>query len=332
MDHIGEDVRWWVGGELDGDGSVGVYAGRLKVVLKKSVKSMTTIKRFRNLFGGSIVHSPAANEFEEAQAAWFLRAEEAQRFCKDIVPYTFLKREQFRVASEIIVGRTPIIATKDGVSKSVRNGTQLHKLIADPKILVWTVRRRIKTTAPFKLGGWSVTQIDKQLVRQKLADARKQLMAMKQQEHVNITDPPPAAYFCGFFEADGCVSITGPRSVRVGVSQKYRSICDAFASAYGGSVGSCAVKKSTLGYMWQWQASGDNARGFLRQVEPFAFEKKEQMRLALACNRENWQTNKAQMDAMKGKRKKREGLVAVSPNRQYLGTSEPTTPDVTDPL
>lgn len=305
MDNITEDIKWWVGGELDGDGSVGVYAGRLKVVLHKSVKSMTTIERFRDLFGGSIVHNLPANEFEEAQAAWFLRAEEARRFCKDIVPYTFLKKEQFRVASEIIVGRTPIIATKDGISKPVRNGTQLHKLIADPKILVWTVRRRIKTTTPFKLGGWTVTQIDKGVAKQKLVDARQQLMAMKQQEHAVITDPPPAAYFSGFFEADGCVCITGPKGTAASVTQKYRAICDAFASSYGGLVGSCAVEKSTLGYIWHWRASGDTAREFLRQVEPFAFEKKEQMQLALACSKDNWKANKLQLDAMKGRRKKR---------------------------
>ena len=308
MDNEAEDIKWWVGGELDGDGSVGVYAGRLKVVLHKSVKSMTTIERFRDLFGGSIVHNPPANKFEEAQAAWFLRAEEAQRFCKAIIPYIFLKREQFRVASEIIVGRTPIIATKDGISKSVRNGTQLHKLIADPKILVWTVRRRIKTTTPFQLGGWTVTQIDKEVVKQKLADAREQLMAMKQQEHVVITRRPPAAYFSGFFEADGCVCIKGPNGLCVKVSQKYRAVCDAFAAAYGGSVGKYAVKKSTLGHMWQWQAYGYKAWEFLRQAEPFAFEKKEQMCLALGINKDNWQQSKAHMDAMKGRRKRRDGV------------------------
>ena len=324
MDRVPEDIRWWVGGELDGDGSVGVYACRLKVVLHKSVVSLTTLQRFRDLFGGTIVHSPAANEFQEPQAAWILRTEPARQFCADISPYTILKKHQFQIASNITVGRTPIIATRNGVTKALQNGTQLHKLIADPRILQWTVRRRIKKGADFSLGGWSVSKLDKADAKKRLSEARESLMASKHEEHVPVTGHPPLAYFCGFFEADGCVCINGATSINVSVSQKYRSICDALRDRFEGRVGNCLVAKATLGHMWYWRAYGDNARNFLRQVEPFGFEKRRQMQLALGVDASNWQQNKAEMDAMKGRRKKREGgmgggvevALTVSPNKQ----------------
>ena len=334
MDSVTEGVKWWVGGQLDGDGSVGLYNGKLRTELAKSVKALTTVHRFRDLFGGTVFYTPARHEYEEPMARWMLHGEKARLFCQGIVPYMLLKKDQFGLVSKITIGCNPIVATKGDVTTALENGAQLHRLIANPKIQWWTVCRRIKTSKPFELGGWSVTPLDKKVVKQRLSDAQQRLKSMKQADHAVITDQPPVSYFCGFFEADGCIYIDGPRSRRVQVAQKHRAICDAFASAYGGSVAKYACSSSTSGFAWRWYACSDNALAFLKQAEPFGYEKRAQMQLALSANAGNWQTNKKQMNAMKGARRKREreGLVAVSPNKQYRGTSEPTTPDVTDPL
>ena len=298
---------WWMAGELDGDGSVGIYAGRLKVAIKKSVKSKTTLQHIQQLFGGDLHYCPAAKDTWEDQVFWTLHAEPARAFCSKIAPYVFLKRAQFEVAASITVGRTPAVACKEGREVSVQNGTELHLLISDPAVLIWTVRRRMAKAGgtPFQLGGWTVTCKPRLEVKKATQRAAEQLRELKQKEHDAITGPlPPPPYFCGFFEADGCVTLTGPNA-SVSVSQKYRSICDLLQAIYGGRVSRAEMEAATLGHMWRWAAHSKSARKFLEDVYAHAFEKREQMHLALSATKANWRKNKLEMDAMKGARKKK---------------------------
>lgn len=303
---VSQDDLWWTAGQIDGDGSVGIYAGRLKVVIKKSVKSLQTLQHIQRLFGGVLNFQAATKQTWEDQVAWILHAESARSFCSQISPYVMLKRRQFEVAAAITVGRNPAVACKDGRTVSVQNSAELLRLIHDAAISPEALRKqmaRAKTT-PFQLSGWTVTCAPPPTVKAATMDAAQLIKSLKQQEHApHFGETPPAAYFCGFFEADGCVMLVGPNP-RVSVTQKYRSICDLLQSTYGGGVIKVAVKNATLGHMWSWTLGSKAARLFLEAVHAHAVEKRDQMALALAANKENWLCNKRSMDELKGARKK----------------------------
>lgn len=99
------DTLHWVGGHLDGDGTIGVYNGRLRVMVQKSIKAQKVVDRLKHLFGGVIIVSPSKHSTREDRLQWVLRAKNAQEFAAVIAPYTVTKRPQFAAVADLRVGR-----------------------------------------------------------------------------------------------------------------------------------------------------------------------------------------------------------------------------------
>lgn len=303
MQGLDRDVLWWVGGELDGDGSVGVYQQRLKVIMQKSIKSSSTITRLFELFGGSIIKSPARSATEEDQVQWVIRSEEARQFCVHIEPFLFGKRPQFELAATLIIGRSPLIARKGTERKAFKTFSELaHFLQLD--FSYDTLRRRFQNSPNQDFGDWSVTKLDKQSILLYRAEVEARLRQMKHVPHLPILNVGSIslAYFCGFIESDGCICILSANSVNIAVSQKYRAICDAFKDKFNGSrVIWLRHPQATLGGIWVWTLSR-NSKECIRSLLPYAFEKREQMELVLQVNEDNWRSIKKNLDALKGRR------------------------------
>jgi len=102
------DILQWVGGHLDGDGSIGIYDGRLRVMVQKSVKAQKVVDRLQHFFGGSVIRNPSKHPTREDRVQWVLRAKKAQDFAAIIAPYTITKRPQFAAVAKLKVGRVRV--------------------------------------------------------------------------------------------------------------------------------------------------------------------------------------------------------------------------------
>jgi hypothetical protein len=89
----------------------------------------------------------------------------------------------------------------------------------------------------------------------------------------------------GFFDGEGCVSISVDRSkqtpqhdLTVSVSQKHCRPLDELQIQHGGSI---SPTKTPSG-CWRWRLAGGKAERFLRRIYPHSLEKHSQITLALA--------------------------------------------------
>ena len=101
----------------------------------------------------------------------------------------------------------------------------------------------------------------------------QQLRQLKQTPHPTVSSVPHDAYFAGFFDAEGCISVR-KNAMWVRIGQKYRAVLDAHAQRFGGgTVYTC----KNGGYAYG--ASGSTARAFMAAVMPYSREKLPQWRL-----------------------------------------------------
>lgn len=241
-----------VGGELDSDGSVAVYSGRLIVLIKKSVKSKTLLEKYQSMFGGTVTLADQRSSNWEIQWAWCIRAEAARQFCKDIVSFVFAKRPQFELASTLVVGRTPLIAKRGDVTRAFCSFEELTNELQLGEAA--NVRRRFVKNTTRLLQGWTIYRLDKASILAYRQEVDQKLRAMKNVPHLPYPCPQDIhlAYYCAFVEGDGTVAIRGPNQYHIAVSQKFRAVCDAFQTKFGGSVICTQQSGATLGHIWIW--------------------------------------------------------------------------------
>ncbi len=299
MSAVSEEIRWWTAGEIDGDGCVGVYDQRLKVSVKKSCKSRSTVERLRDLYGGTITEVGCKVKNWEDQVQWVIRAEEARKFCAELTPYLFGKRPQFELASTLIIGRTPMIVKKGTEIKALKTVADLSKVVQMP---MTTLKRRFAASHLHDVNGWSITILNKDSILAYRAEVEEKLRKMKHISHEPIIEKNKIhlAYFCGFVESDGCISILS-KGYGVAVSQKYRSVLDAFQHRFGGSVRWVPKANTPIGGCWVWQMVA-GARDCVRALLPYSFEKRDQMELMLECTNQNKNDIRSKMNALKGRR------------------------------
>lgn len=84
---------------------------------------------------------------------------------------------------------------------------------------------------------------------------------------------PTSAWVAGFFDGEGCVSVTSNR-LYTSVVQSKREILDKLAKEYGGAVYS---NRS----WFQWRLNGQHCEHFLRDMLPYLFVKKKAVLAAL---------------------------------------------------
>lgn len=299
-----QSTLFWTGGELDSDGSVGVYAHRLKVIIQKSIKSETTVKRMQDLYGGTIVHSASNSPNAEKKVSWIIRSEEARQFCEDILPYVRARRPQFQLASTLPTGRSPLIAAKGTETRSFKSFEDLTREL-HINITASSVRRRFLKRNVCKFEEWTVSRLSKTDVLAYRSEVEEKLKNMKHVPHLAMPYPQRVhlAYFCGFAEGDGCFSILGANSVALAVSQTYSAIPHAFREKFGGSnqVFWTKSSKCRTGGFWVWNKVR-GARAIIEALLPYAFEKQKQMELILSSTPENWRSVKTELNKLKGRR------------------------------
>ena len=100
------------------------------------------------------------------------------------------------------------------------------------------------------------------------------LRRLKKTAHEPVLMRLPHSYFAGLFDAEGCVCINAHTgSLTASVGQKYRSILDALALHYSGTVGEYKMPL--------WRVHGPTARLFIRDILPFSVEKLPQLHIVM---------------------------------------------------
>jgi hypothetical protein len=87
-----------------------------------------------------------------------------------------------------------------------------------------------------------------------------------------------AAYMAGYFDADGCVSVSlngSTLSVKVSMSGRNEPLCGQLNVVYGGGIDRSDSGTAT------WYAYSDNAKKFLIDIRPYLRYKKDQADLSL---------------------------------------------------
>jgi hypothetical protein len=99
---------------------------------------------------------------------------------------------------------------------------------------------------------------------------------------------PDLSYIAGFLDGEGCFSWkTGNKEYqgapRIDCSNTYLPILDTIRRRFGGSIYKRKPPEDNCRQVWQWTATGPNARGAIRLLLPYLIEKAEQARLLLAA-------------------------------------------------
>lgn len=108
-------------------------------------------------------------------------------------------------------------------------------------------------------------------------------------------DKKKLAYFAGFFDGEGSVSIAKlPNNTCTGKPQHYLyiQICnevkaplDEIKKYLNGSVYSYKAESGKT--MWRWCGAANVAEKFLREIQPYSIVKKNEIKLALEFNKKN---------------------------------------------
>lgn len=267
---------------------------KLRVTVKKANNSLTTILRFQQLFGGTTISIKAARAGWQDQTAWVLNGKDASDFCREMAPYTFLKRPQMEVAATFPIGRTPLQASQEGETILFSSCEDLCKHIR-ATVSACSVRRYLRAGKRC-INGWTIQKSARNEVAAAREAAGQKVKALKKQEHAMLMTQPPDAYCCGFFEADGCLSIRGPQQQIASIIQAHKAMPMAFQAKYGGKVYWQKLDAATLGGLWTWRKSEPSA--FYSALLPFSFEKRQQMEIALS--KTDWREANAKMGPLKG--------------------------------
>lgn len=286
-DDIGEDLRWYIGGQLDGDGSVDVRNECPRIRLTKSVTAAHVVVMFRNIFGGCITTRLPNKDNTEASCTWECLGAYVKPLCKNIAEYMHAKQPQFRLAASMPLGKTPLTVTHGNVTTSYDYRKDVAILLGITKS---RIGRLLRGQVSAEYGGHLLVNIPNP--RQARAAIAERLHEMKHEAHLPVTRTLPDAYFAGFADAEMCIYVHGPSSLSIYIPQKYPAVLAAFASRFGGS-----VRQTQVGYAYSVCAK---ARACLMALLPYSREKLNQVRLAIEADEHNWRENKMRLDKMKG--------------------------------
>lgn len=125
------------------------------------------------------------------------------------------------------------------------------------------------------------------------------LVALKRTEHTRIDNILPVAYFSGFFDAEGSVTLTAMGAVGCKIEQKYRAICDAAAKQFACGARSVSVPGSSNA-CFKWQVSSNNCRAFLTTIKPYMIEKLEMAEIILQSSKSTVEIDKARLALLVG--------------------------------
>ncbi len=295
-----EDQKWYIGGLFDADGCVYTGANNALVVsVTQAQKGIAAVQFLQEIFGGTITDRGQRTAAHQRLHGWHLCGQNAKSFCEIMHRYVFLKRDQLQLASQYPMNTTSRPVSGINLSTMEEHsfasleaavvffgarGQTLHKAAISACLhgkakqhggFVWT--------SPEKSTEWKIT---KQMIA-------SQLKILKTKPHKLIKDVLPDPYIAGFFDGDGCFSLT-PKGVHAHrICQKYIAICDAFQKRFGGS-----VKLTREGYFtWNLYKGG---LAFVQVVYPFLRGKAKQASLLLSFTRSSVDHVREQLRDLKG--------------------------------
>ena len=308
---IDEDTKKYIAGQIDGDGSVGVYNGGLKVSVGKAENAWHVLFRLQDMFEGSIHISHKATDNHQAVKTWQLIGRSALDFCMVMQHYTFGKQPQFAKACEHPIHDLrmmmwkPVMATsKTGQERMFGNMYAATKVL--PRTCVGSIAKCVKGVKHYNTcGGYTWRALENPVKQEEVLARVKalelQLKAMKRIEHLPISVQLSLPYIAGMIDADGHLKLPLKGGGTILVSQKYRAICDRLYMQLGGSV--------QADKMFHWVSSAADTRNIVSSILPYLLEKKQQAVLFLSANRVNVAEVRTLMSKLKGHQKYRTKLV-----------------------
>lgn len=291
FDHIDLDDRDYIASQMDGDGTVDMHHDCLRVSMPKSVKSITTILRFDDWIPGAVDFRLGRGN-SDADVTWNIYGETARSFSEMIATHCKIKGPQFALAATAIIGRTPYLLLKDGVSKYYENTAAVTEVV---QVSRYILDNRIKTGGGHCVfNDYHITLVPREEIRQNRDYISKRLKEMKQEEHQQIVGPLSLSYIGGFADAEACYRINGPRNFMISINQSYPAILQAIQKQFNGYLG---LRKDNS--VWYLNICKD-ATAFMSAVLPYSFEKKHQIQLLLTSSESNWRQVQSKVDLMKG--------------------------------
>jgi len=290
-----DSLFWqWFAGQMDGDGTFHVMsAGHCPVIsMTKATKGRHTLVRIRDKLGGSFCEQRSRGERRQDQTTWRVNGTAARAVARQLIPFLKIKRREAESMSRYQVGRFwSATITKDGVQRSNLNRREVSAIIGKKED---AVSRHLRIGAgKAVVNGWTI---------EKEVDARdaicKQLKAFKTTPHDTIhSNSLHPAYIAGFVDAEGCVSLVRT-CARLSIGQKWPAILEAIQRQYGGSITRRYDAQYTKS---EWRIYGPSCRALLCVLQPFIFEKAEQVVLALSVTSVNYRENDLAMKRLKGR-------------------------------
>ncbi len=287
---MSKDELWYAAGQIDGDGSVGVYGdakcgqgdGTLTVSVGKAENGLHVLHTLQKIFGGRVNKKHDAYEDYQAMFSWVKTGQDAVDFCLLIKEYVQLKKPQFELASTYgrsIRGHSVPFILKHPTCEELYYDS-LTALCKDPRFKI--PEKQTKTwirenVYPKSLSdkAWKVSLVDKQKISDSKQTIKKELVRMKKVPHAEIEFTPPAAYFAGIFDAEGLVSVQDFNGINLSIPQNHRAICDALLQRYAGG-----LTRSEKNFAWK-VSNREDALKFISDILPYSLEKKPQLELVL---------------------------------------------------
>ena len=285
------DELWYAAGQIDGDGSIGVYGdannrqgdGTLTVSMGKAENSLHILHGLRATFGGRVNKNRDAIGKYQAMFSWVKSGQDAVKFCLAIKDYVQLKKPQFELAStwygKPVRGHAvPFVLTHPSFDELYYDS--ITALWKDPRfqIPIRQIQSWIREDVyPQSLSDkdWKVSLVDKEKITESKQFIRKELARLKKVQHAIIEVRPPAAYFAGIFDAEGSVSVQDFNGMQLSVSQNHRAVCDALLKQFNGG-----ITRSVGKFVWT-VSNREDALNFISEILPYSLEKKPQLELVL---------------------------------------------------
>lgn len=122
-DRISGNLRWWIGGGHDGDGSTTVdYKHGPRVMVVKAENGYGCLEALKMMLGGSIHKHAAETEEQQETKCWTLSGRSAIDFCKNMQNFLFLKKPQLVKMCEYPIDDLQIMQMRPVCGTHVSNG------------------------------------------------------------------------------------------------------------------------------------------------------------------------------------------------------------------
>ena len=307
------EIRW-AAGQLDGDGSVGVYNGRLRVCMTKAQKGWSALTKFIQLFGGTTNKCYQPDDVHQLRREWFLREEEALFFCQKMAPFTTIKRREYLLAGTMVIGRTPFILTTATQRIVAKNMHAVEPIVGIKRCQLWRYFKRVEGMCGMQKGneigqcardqrvgvihvkGWTIQRLLKADILAARAKMETDLKALKQTPHEDLREEVSPAYVAGFIDAEGCVQLEQGRPI-LSTSQKWQPVLTQMQRQWGGGI---SINKTTGVHSLCFNK---HSRIVLEAILQHMVEKENQARLALTTPKSEWVDGKRKLMRMHGGRR-----------------------------